>query len=326
MNVHDSHVIRSSVGSSLIWNSPLGPLRFDLAYALTKDKYDRLQVFRFSGGGEVLSRAAILLEALAASTAFGETSCLIRSSSSPQSTLTLAEVAALVGAASPARRAGRKRGARPRRGRAGKARRPDLPRESPIPRGARRDPGARLPRGREECRRAFPLDVVPFVVADPYRAYARMSPAHCSRRRFAPHRPAVRKACRRAPSSIRRRGSRPVSTVDPGAVIGPDAEIGSGTLIGANAVIGPSVRIGRDCSIGAGASVTHALIGNRVILHAGARIGQDGFGFAMGPQGHLKVPQTRPRHHPGRCRDRRELDHRSRRQSRHDDRRGHEDR
>ena len=38
-------------------------------------------------------------------------------------------------------------------------------------------------------------------------------------------------------------------------------------------------------------SVTHALVGNRVIIHAGVRIGQDGFGFAMGPGGHLKVPQ-----------------------------------
>jgi outer membrane protein insertion porin family len=52
VNVHDAHVIRSSVGGSLIWNSPLGPLRFDLAYALSKDKYDRLQVFRFSGGSK----------------------------------------------------------------------------------------------------------------------------------------------------------------------------------------------------------------------------------------------------------------------------------
>jgi UDP-3-O-[3-hydroxymyristoyl] glucosamine N-acyltransferase len=79
--------------------------------------------------------------------------------------------------------------------------------------------------------------------------------------------------------------------VDPGAVIGPGAEIGRGTLIAAQAVIGPEVRIGRDCAIGAHASITHALIGNRVIIHAGARIGQDGFGFAMGAQGHLKVPQ-----------------------------------
>ena len=79
--------------------------------------------------------------------------------------------------------------------------------------------------------------------------------------------------------------------VDPGAVIGPRAEIGSGTIIGANVGVGPDVRIGRDCSIGAGATLVHTLVGNRVIIHSGARIGQDGFGFAMGPRGHLKVPQ-----------------------------------
>jgi UDP-3-O-[3-hydroxymyristoyl] glucosamine N-acyltransferase len=81
-------------------------------------------------------------------------------------------------------------------------------------------------------------------------------------------------------------------TVDPGAVIGPEAEIGQGTTIGANAVIGPSVRIGRDCSIGAGCCIVHALIGNRVIVHPGVRIGQDGFGYVMGASGHLKVPQV----------------------------------
>jgi UDP-3-O-[3-hydroxymyristoyl] glucosamine N-acyltransferase len=83
----------------------------------------------------------------------------------------------------------------------------------------------------------------------------------------------------------------PGVTVDPGAVIGPRAEIGSGTVIGPHAVIGPDVRIGRNGSVGANATVVHALIGDRVILHAGVRIGQDGFGFAMGPGGHLKVPQ-----------------------------------
>jgi UDP-3-O-[3-hydroxymyristoyl] glucosamine N-acyltransferase len=80
--------------------------------------------------------------------------------------------------------------------------------------------------------------------------------------------------------------------VDPGAVIGPHAEVGSGTLIGAHSVIGPQVKIGRDCAIAANVTVSHAYIGNRVILHPGVRIGQDGFGFAMGPQGHLKVPQV----------------------------------
>ncbi|MFO1151326.1 MAG: UDP-3-O-(3-hydroxymyristoyl)glucosamine N-acyltransferase [Alsobacter sp.] len=83
----------------------------------------------------------------------------------------------------------------------------------------------------------------------------------------------------------------PGVTVDPGAVIGAGAEIGSGTVIAANAVIGPQVRIGRDCSVGPNASILHALIGDRVIIHPGVRIGQDGYGFAMSPRGHLKVPQ-----------------------------------
>ena len=79
--------------------------------------------------------------------------------------------------------------------------------------------------------------------------------------------------------------------VDPGAVIGRGAEIGAGTIIGANAVIGPEVRIGRDGSIGALATILAALIGDRVIIHPGTHIGQDGFGFTLGPRGHLKVPQ-----------------------------------
>lgn len=79
--------------------------------------------------------------------------------------------------------------------------------------------------------------------------------------------------------------------VDPGASVGPGAEIGSGTVISSNAVVGPGVRIGRNSSIGPGVVLQHALVGNRVILHAGAKIGQDGFGFAMSAEGHLKVPQ-----------------------------------
>jgi outer membrane protein insertion porin family len=50
LQVHDSKMIRSSVGTSLIWASPLGPIRFDFAKAITKDTYDRTQFFRFSGG------------------------------------------------------------------------------------------------------------------------------------------------------------------------------------------------------------------------------------------------------------------------------------
>jgi UDP-3-O-[3-hydroxymyristoyl] glucosamine N-acyltransferase len=79
--------------------------------------------------------------------------------------------------------------------------------------------------------------------------------------------------------------------IEPGAIVGPEARIGRGSRISAGAVVGYRCAIGRDCYIGPLASVMHALIGDRVILHAGVRIGQDGFGFAMGRQGHLKVPQ-----------------------------------
>jgi outer membrane protein insertion porin family len=45
----DSNLIRTSVGASLIWASPFGPLRFDYAFALTKAPWDQLQSFRFGG-------------------------------------------------------------------------------------------------------------------------------------------------------------------------------------------------------------------------------------------------------------------------------------
>jgi len=59
--VLDSHKIRSSVGASILWSSPLGPIRFDYAVALSKEEGvlqpdgtriggDRTQSFRFSGG------------------------------------------------------------------------------------------------------------------------------------------------------------------------------------------------------------------------------------------------------------------------------------
>ncbi len=80
-------------------------------------------------------------------------------------------------------------------------------------------------------------------------------------------------------------------TVDPGAVIGAGAEIGAGTIIGANAVIGAGVTIGRDCTVGPNSSITHSILGDRVIVHPGCHIGQDGFGYVPSAEGQIKVPQ-----------------------------------
>ncbi|HEY3797126.1 MAG TPA: outer membrane protein assembly factor BamA [Caulobacteraceae bacterium] len=46
--VRDDFGLRASVGVSVFWKSPLGPLRFDLAYPVVKDSYDVVQIFRFS--------------------------------------------------------------------------------------------------------------------------------------------------------------------------------------------------------------------------------------------------------------------------------------
>jgi UDP-3-O-[3-hydroxymyristoyl] glucosamine N-acyltransferase len=81
--------------------------------------------------------------------------------------------------------------------------------------------------------------------------------------------------------------------IDPFAAIGSRAEIGAGTLIGAGAVIGPEVCVGRQCAVGAGATIQNALIGDRVVIHPGARIGQDGFDYLPETKGHQKIPQIR---------------------------------
>jgi UDP-3-O-[3-hydroxymyristoyl] glucosamine N-acyltransferase len=136
----------------------------------------------------------------------------------------------------------------------------------------------------------LPAEVAVLTVRDPYRAFVTVA------RELFPQ--ALRPSSLSAPGEFtgahidaRARMEDDVS-INPGAVIGPDVEIGSGSVIGANAVIGAGVRVGRNCSIGANATISEALIGDRVIIHPGCKIGQDGFGFVMGGNGHFKVPQV----------------------------------
>jgi UDP-3-O-[3-hydroxymyristoyl] glucosamine N-acyltransferase len=118
----------------------------------------------------------------------------------------------------------------------------------------------------------------------PYMAFAKVSRAF-----YPPPRPVpgIAPSAVIDPSATVGEGCR----IDAGVVIGARAEVGAGTWIAANAVIGDAVIIGRDCTIGACASATYATVGDRVMIYAGARIGQDGFGFASDRSGHLRVPQ-----------------------------------
>lgn len=79
--------------------------------------------------------------------------------------------------------------------------------------------------------------------------------------------------------------------IAPGVVLGANARIGRGSRIGANTVIGPGVQIGRDCQIGSNVTIGFALIGDRVKILAGARIGEPGFGASGSKDGPVDIPQ-----------------------------------
>jgi len=83
----------------------------------------------------------------------------------------------------------------------------------------------------------------------------------------------------------------PSAEIGANSVIGPGVEIGPGSIIGPLCSIAEGVVIGAECRIHAQVSISHALIGNRVTLYPGARIGQDGFGFALSRAGFTPVRQ-----------------------------------
>src|SRR5690242_16409805 len=129
-----------------------------------------------------------------------------------------------------------------------------------------------------------PTTAVAIVTSEPYAGWARVAALFYP---MPPPTPGIH------PSAIVADGA----IIDPAAEIGPlsvietGAEIGSGSRIGPCAVIGRGVVVGRDCRIGAHVSLSHALLGARVYVYPGARIGQEGFGFAVTKDGFLSVPQ-----------------------------------
>lgn len=129
-----------------------------------------------------------------------------------------------------------------------------------------------------------PAGMALLIAGEPYKAYARAAQAFYPAPPIAPG---------RAPSAI----IDPTASVSddceiaPFVVIEARARIGRGCRIGAATVIGAGVELGEDCRIGAHVTLSHCLIGARVVLHPGVRIGQAGFGFAPDREMPVKVPQ-----------------------------------
>ena len=135
------------------------------------------------------------------------------------------------------------------------------------------------------------------------------------------------------------RGVHPTAIIGRGARVGADVAIGAYAVIGDDAQLGDDVVIASHVSVGAGVTVgaqswladgvtlyPGTALGERVRVHAGARIGSDGFGYVHARRAAHEDSACRPLHHRGRRRDRREHDDRSRQHRRHGDRRRHEDR
>jgi UDP-3-O-[3-hydroxymyristoyl] glucosamine N-acyltransferase len=135
-----------------------------------------------------------------------------------------------------------------------------------------------------DMRTLVPAASVPIVTTEPYAGWARVAAL------FHPP-PPISPGIH--PSAIVAEDA----LIDPSAEVGPlcvieaGAAIGSGCRLGPCAVIGSGVVVGRDCRIGAHVSLSHALLGSRVYVYPGARIGQEGFGFAIIKTGFLTVPQ-----------------------------------
>ena len=80
---------------------------------------------------------------------------------------------------------------------------------------------------------------------------------------------------------------RPYAVIEDGAEIGDGVSIGAHVFIGAGSVVGAGSRIYPHVTIR-----EHTRLGQRVVVHGGAVIGSDGFGFEVKEGRHVKIPQT----------------------------------
>ena len=129
-----------------------------------------------------------------------------------------------------------------------------------------------------------PPGCIAILCREPYTAWARVAALFHPER---PVRPGIHPSAIVDPSAV----IDPSAEIGPLAVVGAGAEIGAHSRIGALAAIGDHVVVGADCRIDQHVSIVFALLGARVRVYAGARIGQAGFGFAVTEAGFLSVPQ-----------------------------------
>ena len=130
-----------------------------------------------------------------------------------------------------------------------------------------------------------PKDMALLITGQPYKAYA------LTARRFYPE-PSWKKSFL-APNAFIHPSAEIGANciIDHNAYIGAHVKIGANCWIKPNVVIGHGVEIGNNTIIGSSVSLSYCKIGSNVRILNGVRIGQEGFGFAIDPAGHIPVPQ-----------------------------------
>jgi len=124
------------------------------------------------------------------------------------------------------------------------------------------------------------------VVANPYQTYARASEL------FAP------------PESADQQGIHPTAIIGPDCdlaedvTLGPQVVLGRGVVMGKGVSLGPGVVVGDHCVLGPGCRLMARVVlyrdvvmGANCLIHSGAVLGADGFGFAASEQGWIKIHQ-----------------------------------
>ncbi len=136
----------------------------------------------------------------------------------------------------------------------------------------------------EELKSFVPTSVTVLVCEDPKIAFIKLNEFMYSEKSFAAGIDATAKIA--ATAKIGKDCS-----VGANVVIGENVEIGDNCIIEPNAVIAHDCKIGNNCRIGCNASIAYSVIGSNCYIYAGARIGQDGFGFQLINGQHHRIPQ-----------------------------------
>jgi UDP-3-O-[3-hydroxymyristoyl] glucosamine N-acyltransferase len=131
---------------------------------------------------------------------------------------------------------------------------------------------------------SVPAGTIALIIADPAAGWAQLAAL------FHPV-PAVTPGIHPSAVVATNASVDPSTEVCAHAVIDPFVDIGPNCRIGPSAVIGAGVVLGEACRIGAHVSISHAILGARVCIFPGARIGQEGFGFTISSHGFQTIPQ-----------------------------------